>query len=247
MIFKFSKVMELSDVAITIDIEWAPDALIENCLDMLNESKIKATFFATHDHETDLSRHEIAIHPNMLLNTWKEEVKKLIKSYPDAKGARFHSLWISAKIYEYLGDCGIEYSSNYYMYNQANICPFMSFNYIVEIPIFFMDNLHIIFHENSAKRDLFSISKLNLKSPGIKVFDFHPIHLYLNTENLGRYEKAKKYYHNPKKLIDFKNNGIGTKNLFIELLEYIKQNKIKTYTLEQIHEIERKRHSLFQG
>ena len=42
----------------TFDIDWAPDASIELCLDLLDRHDVKATFFAT--HLTDLNQGAVA-------------------------------------------------------------------------------------------------------------------------------------------------------------------------------------------
>ena len=58
---------------LTFDFDWAPDASIALCLDLLNEHGIKGAFFAT--HETDLNKeillhgHELGIHPNFLVRS----------------------------------------------------------------------------------------------------------------------------------------------------------------------------------
>ena len=56
----------------------------------------------------------------------------------------------------------------------------------------------------------------------MKVFDFHPIHVFLNTESLNRYERARPFFQNPKELIKHRYEGYGTRNRFIELLELAK-------------------------
>ena len=54
---------------------------------------------------------------------------------------------------------------------------------------------------------------------GLKVFDFHPIHIFLNTESLERYERTRPIHHNPKELIKHRYSGYGARNQLIELLE----------------------------
>ena len=58
---------------------------------------------------------------------------------------------------------------------------------------------------------------------GLKVFDFHPIHVFLNTESLERYERTRALHHNPKELIKHRYEGYGTRNRLIELLELAKK------------------------
>ena len=59
--------------------------------------------------------------------------------------------------------------------------------------------------------------------PGLKVFDFHPIHLYLNTENLVEIWKVKSDLNN-KALLDqnINHNNFGVRNFLNSLLENVK-------------------------
>ena len=58
---------------------------------------------------------------------------------------------------------------------------------------------------------------------GLKVFDFHPIHIFLNTESLDRYELTRSIHQNPKELIKFRHKGYGSRNRLTELLQLAKQ------------------------
>ena len=54
---------------------------------------------------------------------------------------------------------------------------------------------------------------------GFHVFDFHPIHVFLNTESLDRYERTRSIHQNPKELIKHRYQGHGTRSWLMELLE----------------------------
>ena len=57
-----------------------------------------------------------------------------------------------------------------------------------------------------------------LNKPGLKVFDFHPIHVFLNMEILDRYIKAKKYNNDYTKLKSFVNQTETGTKFFLENL-----------------------------
>ena len=57
-----------------------------------------------------------------------------------------------------------------------------------------------------------------VKLPGIKVFDFHPIHIFLNTEDISRYEKTREWHRDPQKLKAYRFDGKGTRTHFLDLL-----------------------------
>ena len=67
----------------------------------------------------------------------------------------------------------------------------------------------------------------------LNVFNFHPIHIYLNTDKYSRYEQAKNDFNLPsiKKYINDK-KGINT--LLVSLFKEIKLNKIKTCLLKEL-------------
>jgi hypothetical protein len=56
---------------------------------------------------------------------------------------------------------------------------------------------------------------------GIKVFDFHPVRVYLNTEHMNRYEKTRDLHHSPLKLRAHRYEGDGTRRRFLEFLRIV--------------------------
>lgn len=60
--------------------------------------------------------------------------------------------------------------------------------------------------------------------PNYFVVDFHPIHVFLNTESLDRYERTRSLHQNPKELIKHRYEGYGTRNRLLELLGSAKKN-----------------------
>jgi len=233
----------MNDFAITIDIDWAPKEVLEDCLNLLNAYNIKATFFCPSPlniEKIQFKNHELAIHPNYKkIGGFEKNIKELLQIFPDAKGVRSHSLITSSLIYSIYRKFGLEYESNYSMYLQKNIQPFLMINNILQLPIYFFDQAPWLMYKNSRleKEDLFLPSESLLKKPGLKVFLFHPIHVFINTHCLEFYEKTKRYYHQPKKLLRYqrRQKKLGIRNLFLELLSYVKKNKITCKTLYEIN------------
>jgi hypothetical protein len=230
-----AEIEEVDMISITIDIDWAHNEVLEKCASILDEYGINATFFCTHKHDIHIgNNHELAIHPNYNCNeSYEETIGKLMKLYPQANGVRSHGLYSYYKLYSIYEEYGLRYESNYFMYKQANIAPFKTLNNILQLPIFFSDGSHTVMSGNNN----FKLEQFNLKDRGLKVFLFHPIHIFLNTNDLKIYQRAKKYYHEPDKLKNFYNEDDGTRSLFTRLLDYINANSIKTYTMEEINNI----------
>lgn len=57
-----------------------------------------------------------------------------------------------------------------------------------------------------------------------RVFNFHPIHLYLNTDCVQTYERARPYFKDISKLSAMRNTSkYGIRDFFIELLTKAKE------------------------
>ena len=52
----------------------------------------------------------------------------------------------------------------------------------------------------------FDLDEINLNDSGVKVFDFHPSHVYMNTRSLDEYENIKQNYHDMDYLNSVKNS-----------------------------------------
>lgn len=218
-------------VFMTFDIDWCNDDILLFTIDLIKKYKIKVTLFITHhtDIIKDLSNDdniEIGIHPNFnfLLNgnfkygkTIKEIIEYFLEIFPNAVSVRSHSLTQNTYILEELSKRGIKYDLNNFIPffdKSIYLKPYKYLFNIIKIPFFFEDDFYLIQENKKNIADY-----INYK--GLKVFNFHPIHIYLNTERIERYQEAKKFLNSPK-IRDFINTkSYGIRNLFIELIESI--------------------------
>jgi hypothetical protein len=226
-------------IAFTLDIDWAPEEVIEDALLLFQHHNVKCTLFSTHNSyaviKSDKKLFEVAIHPNFnsLLRggdkTVSTIISELLDIHPDAKGVRSHSMMQSSVILQEFADKGLVYDANHFLPYHQNIKPFMLWNGLVRIPYNWEDDVHWSYGYT------FDNCRINLNDNGLIVFDFHPIHIYLNTDNKYRYNEAKKYYDNPNKLIKFRNTEIeGTRDLLISLLKHVQKNNLENKTLLEI-------------
>ena len=226
------------EVLITIDIDWAPDHVVEDSLALLSAYGVSSTLFMTHltpvveEHE-----HELAVHPHYQTLDLQEHLKERLNDFPRAIGARSHKFFDTYQLQPLYKKFGIKYQSNVLMHMQQNIAPYYVSPWVLELPIFFADNVHLMFLTCPLK----GIGQMKLTHPGLKIFCFHPVHIFLNTITLKQYEAAKKYYQSPEQLIQYRQTSVyGIRDLFIELLEYIKEENIGSRTLSQVfNEFER--------
>jgi hypothetical protein len=224
-------------ICFSFDIDWAPEAVIEDLLNLLASYKTPATLFATHRSELLVKEevrdyHEIGIHPNFnrSLNgnstvNFQQIIDDLRTIYPAAVGLRSHSLAHSCPILIYCLEKNFIYDSNIYVPFGKNITPFDYFG-LIRIPYNWEDDGQWV-----AGKD-FSESGLDLNS-AINILSFHPIHVYLNTPNQAYYESVKEFYQVPEKLINLRNTRIpGTRDLLISLLEYCESQNLERVRLK---------------
>ena len=212
------------NVCITLDVDWAPDVAIADCLDLLSRFGVKATIFGT--HKTDVlsglssSQFELGIHPNFnfLLGGQTGCVNDIIDDvmaiFPEARGLRSHSLTQSSSILDHAHKRGIVYDANLYHPEQAR--PYLDFSGLLRFTFGWAD-WGLLFDEKP-----FEIESLSLKDSFPNILDFHPIHVFLNTESLDRYERTRALHQDPKELIKHRYDGYGTRSRLIELLELSK-------------------------
>jgi hypothetical protein len=220
-------------IAITSDTDWAPAEIIQYMLSILDDRGIRATFFCTDKCAKSVigtgSSHELAIHPFFKsLKTDRTTLARLLRMYPNAKGTRSHSSYFHTRLTDIYEKHGIEYDSNWFV--PQIVKPFMLFNGILEIPMNFMDNLAFGSRSGFTPRP-----RIIKDTPQPLVFNFHPIHVFLNTESHVRYLKAKPYYHNPAKLWKLRNrHTTGTYDYLLEILELIRKKDLVTCTMSEI-------------
>ena len=221
---------------LTLDIDWANDNVLNYAIDLVESFDVAATWFVTHhtsilDRLRNNSKFELGIHPNFnfLLDgkhnaeeSSTEVVQRLMAIVPQAKSVRSHSMTQSSVLLNLFKDVGLTHDANHFVPNHSNIKlkPWSLWNGLCRVPYSWEDDVHILYEANGIQqqspRDI-AVSK----SVGLKVFDFHPIHVFLNTESLDRYERTRPLHQNPKELIKHRYEGYGTRNRLIELLELI--------------------------
>jgi peptidoglycan/xylan/chitin deacetylase (PgdA/CDA1 family) len=231
-------------LALTFDIDWAPTFVIKFLLDVLKKERLKATIFCTHYDtvlEDSVEGIELAIHPNFQRTEKKhlsEKISSLMKLFPEAKGERSHRLFSSSTLTNVLGENGILYESNFLLYKAPALRVMRAWNDVLRIPIYWEDDMNILYH------DTWFLDKEALETPGLKVFNFHPLLLYLNAKDYRSYEELSKPYN---RITDipaeecgrYINKDDGDQTFFNELRDYLKSNNIKTSTLAELARLNR--------
>ncbi len=219
-------------VFLTFDIDWANNDVLMSTIDIIEKYNIKATFFVT--HRTELLERmnknkniELAIHPNFNYLTngdfrYGKNIDEVLAYYkeivPDAISLRSHDIFQKSQLFNILPDFNIKYDCNLYVpITGGAVKPFShSNNNIVRVPFIWEDGDHCRYNWG------WSVDEY-LSTESVKVFDFHPIHVFLNTEKIERYTESAKFHKNINKLNDFVNNSNhGIYNFLIDLIETVK-------------------------
>ena len=218
-------------ILLTFDIDWASDAVLADCIKLVEISGAPATWFVTHD--TPLlerlranKKFELGIHPNFnpLLDGkgGRAEliIDEILKIVPEATSVRSHSMVQSSRMVDLFLRKGLRFDCNHFIPAQSGITlkTWNLWNGIVKVPHFWEDDAECIYKSGTPIFDL-------LTRDGIKVFDFHPIHVFLNTEDLTRYDQTRALHAAPTELLKHRFPGLGTRTLLLDLLSVFKNEK----------------------
>ena len=239
-------------VCLSVDVEWASPAVLADLRSLLDERRLRATFFVTHG-SVDVPGHERGIHPNFRRNgdiakafcakfgdagmpddaaVYAHVVAAFKGFAPEARGVRAHSLHYDSVLLPIYERYGIEYDSSYQMPLVRDLRPFWKECGVLEIPIYFND-----YFELKARAIGFEATKIDLDAPGLKVFLMHPNILYLNAESEGHYLSTKGFYREPDRLLAARHRGRGIRTLMIELLDRLAAGAYPTMTLGEVNSI----------
>lgn len=215
-------------IFLTFDIDWACDEIVQDSIEIIEAAGVSATWFVTHD--TPLLRRlrsnpdfELGIHPNFnfLLDgdsrngaNATEVLDRLLNIVPEAKTIRSHCMTQSSTLLDLFRSQGLTHDSNHFIpaHVQPHLWPWKLWNGLVRVPYFWEDDIHCLYD------DPMSLTHA-LGHTGLRVFDFHPIHVFLNTENMKRYEQTRILHRNPLGLIQHRNNELnGARNHLIQVL-----------------------------
>lgn len=238
-------------IYITFDFDWADDDVLEDTIEIVENAQIKATFFVTHEtkHLSRLSNNsliELGVHPNFRplferhndlwvgVDSILSNVRELV---PEAQSIRCHSLVQSSPLLNLFCEHGYTHDVNQLIpiHSKMILFPYYHWNKkLIRVPFFWEDDIHCLDLSSGLMSDWPIDDCLNYM--GIKVFNFHPIHLFLNTENLKRYEKTRSF-HNQVRILKkhrFINGREGTRAFFLRLIEEAKKRNMEFGLIKEI-------------
>ena len=233
--------------ALTSDVDFVSDDFLEIAYQPLK--KLPLTVFMTGKSEyleKEIQKNtlwEVEPHPNFCSGSThgnsQKEVFETIKAFQgEGMGFRCHKYYSSNEIEEEFVQQGFAYASNICT-DLSNISPFWDRCGIFQIPIFFEDGGYLKYHGIPKVEE---ISK-KMTQDGIYVFNFHPIHLVLNSFDFNEVRCFKdsmssKHYSSlsAKDAFLYRNTGYGVADFLKELLEYAGKYEINFINLKQYYE-----------
>jgi hypothetical protein len=213
-------------IFLTLDVDWAHDDVLSDSIDLIEQADAPATWYITHDTPI-LSRlrkntkFQLGIHPNfnfLLENDTRngknaeEVIDRLMDIVPEAKTVRSHSLTQSERLLDLFAKKGLTHIGNAYIPASAamHVVPWQLWSGLVIVPHCFQDNADLRCQQH----------RLNLDNDGLLVFNFHPIHIFLNTENIDRYESTRLLHRQAAELIQYRSTDrLGARSLFKKILQ----------------------------
>lgn len=185
------------NVVITFDVDWVPAYITEFIADILARSGTKATWFATHPCPS-LARlraradlFELGIHPNFRPNsshgkTVAEVLDYARKLVPEGRTMRAHGLLQSISLFDdIMRQTEVIADVTTYMPHLPELVPaeiWRAGRVMLRIPTYWQDEL-----EMTRPNPVWDADRLvgAGTGSGVKVFNFHPIHVYVNRQDDG--------------------------------------------------------------
>ena len=187
--------MTRPDVAITIDVDWAPDFMILELAAVLRQAAVPATWMITHsssaldDLRASPELFEIGIHPNFLPGSShgrdvREVLAHCFDLVPEAVSVRTHGLVQSTEVLAALSASPLQVDASLFVPHARDVEPVTYWwrgERLVRVPYVWEDDF-----EFERPHGTWTPDEL-LAGGGLKVFDFHPVHVHLNSSRLSTY------------------------------------------------------------
>jgi hypothetical protein len=217
----------MNRIFLTFDIDWASDFVLKDTLEILIEHGARATFFATHNTQINTiisssEDFELGIHPNFNLllngdfskgNNIHQVISNTLTFSPKSVSVRSHSITQNGPILEAFAKNGITHDSNDYIpeFSGIKLVPWVTANGMTKVPYCWADEHAYCNRHSDSFHEI-------VERVGLAVFDFHPIHIFLNTDSVFRYSNSRHLHQKPDDLINHRFKGYGSRNRLFDLL-----------------------------
>lgn len=228
----------------TTDIEWSPEWAIDDLFTLAERHGVPLTPFITHESSavrrrfSDPARRRLAgVHPNFLPGSTHGDsvaaVAEHVRSlWPDAIAFRSHCFYDETRMSRQMAARGFRYDSNLCAFLQPGLVPVRTTTRILRFPVFWEDDVHSGFALD------WSIGALapHLGTPGLKIFNVHPLRVALNVPDEAFYERDRRAFESGEKTRASTFAGAGTRTLLEALFAYAREHGHALVTLHDLYE-----------
>ncbi len=228
----------MSNLLLTFDTDWVPPFFIEDVLSLVND--IPATFFVTDEAAckvlAGIPNVELGVHPNFMPGSShgskpREVLETVMKLVPGAQAVRSHRLFQFSAVLDLYVEYGINYDLTLIEYQNPSPRCFRYWNGLIRLPFNFEDDVALLRGE-SVEVPMPSW----MRSASTLVCDFHPMHIYLNTEVMDRYvalrNRGSLQELSASDIEPFVNRkGPGTRNILSSLLEKVCSGEMTPFSI----------------
>jgi hypothetical protein len=188
-------------LALTLDVDWAPDHAIDAVAGELIGASVKATWFVTHASPAiDRLRErpdlfELGIHPNFAAGSSHGDTPEAVLDHcmaivPEARAMRTHDLVQSTSLLRLvLERTPVRVDASLFLPGADLAAPIrypLAPGPLVRVPYLWEDDAEMLRPEPAW--DTWEVAA---GTRGLAVFDFHPIHVVLNSADTRAYETLK--------------------------------------------------------
>ncbi len=199
----------------------------------------QATFFCTGAYDSlAATDHELCPHPYLgPSNDWNEELASMRRMFPAARGWRSHSCVFSHTLAEQVASLGYAYASTQDDLGCANLRPHRHAWGLWQMPIYYMDNLdfsHSRFWRDSSHRPFDqTVIDTALRGDALYIFDFHPIHLMLNSHSAESYFVRRDAFKGGADIASLRCPEPGVRDFFLNLIDAMARAGMRSYALRE--------------
>lgn len=223
-------------ISFSFDLDWAPAWATDWICEQLAGRGLRGTFFVTHDcpslDRLRAAGMELGVHPNYLPGSshgeTPDEVLDFVRALaPEARGVRAHALVRSTPLWTRYTELGMVYEASDLMDGLPGLRPLRAWNGLVRLPIYWEDDVHLMHGEPHT------LDAMGLDAPGMKILNFHPVLLALNSATLDGYGALKgelgrtgiALSNASRELFDrFTDSGPGVRDLFVRVSDRLAEN-----------------------
>lgn len=197
----------------------------------------EGTFFCTQLYKSlEATTHELAPHPHLGEGQdWRKEMRAKRAEFPRAIGWRSHSCIFSHLLAQEVAQLGYTYVSTNDNLELAGIAPHRHCWGVWQMPIYYMDNLDFSRKNfwQAAGGAAFNPALIEraLTDDGVYVFDFHPVHLLLNTPSPEYYLEKRAAFKSGAPISELACAKYGTRWFYEDLLLAMARHAVRSHAM----------------